>query len=468
MRSKSFFQGLSLLLLLNLAVKPIWIFFIDRQVQNMAGQVAYGNYFGILNLTIVLSFLTDGGLTNMMNQRIAAGRPVHTFQYIRIKLIMLMAYVMVCGFSGLIFHLQQWELLGYVVLIQVLNSSFVFLRGIITGFQLYSEDAWFSVLDKSLMILSCGSFIYFPFLFGSMNLLLFLQLQTVCTGIALLSVLYFAYKKGLLKTAEKESMQQIGAYVLPFALIYLLMSVHYRLDGFLLDRLHGPYEAGVYASAYRLLDAGNMIGYLAASFLVPFIARNRHEPPVLNSTLLLSRHVLQLSAVLVISFVLVYAPSVQQLLYHTPDAYNACIIQLCLLSLPGYYLVHIYGSVFTATRTFKPFIVILCGAVLLNSILNLLLIPVFGALACCAAAILSQLVCGVACMYAANRVLNLTPHLLSFIIYLATAIALTVLFYISKKFVLPLWSVLLVILAIILIIVGSGFHWIRSKLLTWP
>ena len=67
-----FYSSLSLLIVLNAIVKPIWIFGIDRQVQNEVGVAAYGTYFSILNLSIVLSFLNDWGLTVFYNRHLAA------------------------------------------------------------------------------------------------------------------------------------------------------------------------------------------------------------------------------------------------------------------------------------------------------------------------------------------------------------------------------------------------------------
>ena len=50
-------------MLLNVIVKPVWIFAIDRKVQLEVGQIEYGSYFALLNLTIIFSFLMDLGFT---------------------------------------------------------------------------------------------------------------------------------------------------------------------------------------------------------------------------------------------------------------------------------------------------------------------------------------------------------------------------------------------------------------------
>lgn len=67
-----FYASLGLLLVLNLLVKPLWIFGIDRPVQNSTGTAIYGSYFALLNLAIVLGFLLDWGLNAFMSRQLAA------------------------------------------------------------------------------------------------------------------------------------------------------------------------------------------------------------------------------------------------------------------------------------------------------------------------------------------------------------------------------------------------------------
>src|SRR5215467_8306092 len=71
MSHAKFYSSLSLLLVLNAIVKPVWIFGIDRQVQNITGVREYGTYFSLLNLSIVFGFLLDWGLNNFINRELA-------------------------------------------------------------------------------------------------------------------------------------------------------------------------------------------------------------------------------------------------------------------------------------------------------------------------------------------------------------------------------------------------------------
>jgi O-antigen/teichoic acid export membrane protein len=452
MKSSLFFKGLSWLIILNLLVKPAWVFFIDRQVQNIVGFEAFGSYFALLNLSYVLFFIADAGLSNMLNQRIANNNAVNLKQLLQLKFVLLVIYCIVFCTVGWLTHIEQWDILIAVVLIQILTSLFLFLRSIITAHQYFSADAIFSVIDKLLMILLCGSVIYTSF-FGSINLLLYLKVQVACTAIAISVAFVFILKKQLIILAPKENVLAVLKKIMPFTVIILLMSVHYRLDAFLLERIHpnGAYEAGVYASAYRLLDAANMIGYLAASFLVPFIAKHFLEKETVQDVILNTRHGLLFFSTGLVSFVVMYAPWLQNLLYHSTSGYNSFVIQLCIAALPGYCLVHVYGAVLTAIEKFRPLIVILIISVVLNIGLNLFLIPAYGALGCCFAALASQYVCGIAVYFTATKKINVSYGFRSVFIYCLLAILLFALFYFAKTALINVWIILAIAVGLTLL-----------------
>jgi O-antigen/teichoic acid export membrane protein len=454
MKPQPFFKGLSWLIFLNLLVKPVWIFAIDRQVQNSLGHEAYGKYFAVLNFTIILSFLADAGLTNMVNQRIAQGTPLNVRRLLRIKLLLLLAYMLLCLLASVLAGTGAMEIVLYAAAIQALASLFVFLRGIITANQLFQTDALLSILDKLGVIILCGVFIYLPYLFGGISLQRFLLVQVACLAAAAAAAFLVIYRKRLLPhDALVEEVLPMLKAMLPFTLILLLMALHYRLDGFLLERLHpnGAYEAGVYAASYRLLDAANVVGYLASSFLVPFVARNAQDPHRSGQALLYVRHGLMAAAVLAVCFCLVFAPWVMQLLYHTSDPYHADVLRWCIASLPGYMLVHVYGSALTATRRFKSFLSILLLCACLNAAANIYFLPKYGALAACVAALVSQGLCGLLCFFAAAKQLRTGYHWRSLALYLACGAVVLAALHAWKAALLNVWIILaLVVLAVLL------------------
>jgi O-antigen/teichoic acid export membrane protein len=427
------FKGLTWLIGLNILIKPVWIFGIDRKVQNLVGYEAYGSYFALFNLCYLLSFIADAGLTNMVNRNLASGEKLPFRQLLLFKtglsILYIIAVLLIANISGI----NNWQLLFYLIAVQILTSFFIFFRNVITALQLFSTDAWLSVIDKFLMIIICGTFLYTPLLSSSFDLILFLQIQTITILLSVMVAAFIVFKKKMIN-AESFSLNASLKLIMPFTLILLLMSSHTRLDGFLLERLHsdGAYEAGVYASAFRLLDAGNMIGFLAASFLVPFAAKNKNNKSLVSSSAISIRHVLVISAIFITAFVYFFAGWLQQLLYHSQIPYHSQIFVLCILSLPAYYIIHIYSSILTAFGNLKSLIIIVALSVLINSVINIFFIPQYGALASCVAAISSQYICALLCYLWAKKSLQNHFHFRSVVFYLFAAIILCLIFYFGR------------------------------------
>lgn len=446
-----FYSSLGLLLLLNAVIKPVWIFAIDRQVQNTVGTETYGIYFSLFGLSVVLSFLADWGFTFFFNRQLAArdkDLPALPGQFLVIKLVFAFIYCLVLVIVGGLSGIQRWDILLYVALIQVAMSLFVFFRSIITAYQWFRADAWLSVADKTLMILSCGILLYFPSVFGPVSIERFLFLQLACMTTAILVAVAWLLKKGISFSPGSKWFpeREVFKQAIPFGIIVLLMGAHSRMDAFLLERIHpnGAYEAGIYAAAYRLLDAANMGGYLFASFMLPYIARLWSGKREITTVVLQCRHFIILYTITLIIAVVFLASWIESVLYHHDDIYAKEVLQWCLPALAGYSLVHVYGTVLTATGHVKDFARIVLVGLVINMMLNFLLIPGLGAKGCCIAALYSQLFCGIASMLYVKQKLGISLHFRSLLIYTFTGILLCGFFYGFRDWPVAPWMLILV------------------------
>jgi len=434
MKFSGFLKGLSWLVALNVIIKPVWIFGIDRQLQNTIGHETYGSYFSILNLSIVLSFIMDAGITNRLNRQLASGKTADIKKMLWLKCLLSIVYLIIIYAVCLLSAIEKFDIVLLVCGIQILTSFLLFFRGLLTAEQQFIKDAWVSVIDKLLMILIAGALFYLPFYSSAITLTIFLWIQMGCTAATLFIAFGFTANNFYKNQLFTESSFHIFRSSLPFIIIILLMSVHNRLDGFLLERLHmnGAYEAGVYASAFRLLDAGNMVGYLAASFLVPYVARNLKTSLIIEKIVLSLRHVLILFSLLIASFIIVFADWVRELLYPAIADYASSILVFTIAVLPAYYLTHIYGSLLTAAGELKTFIRIIFASVIINVIINLFFIPEYGAIACCMAALISQCSCAVCCFVTATKKIGISFLSSSFFVYAVAALLILALFYGGK------------------------------------
>ncbi|MFN2457004.1 MAG: oligosaccharide flippase family protein [Chitinophagaceae bacterium] len=402
MKRLLFFKGVSWLILLNIIIKPLWIFAIDRQVQNVVGHEEYGIYFSLLNLSIVFSFISDAGISSMLNRQLALQQQINIKSLFRLKCALALVYIGTLLIVAWLTGISRWEILVLVVILQVAISFLLFFRSILTANQRFSTDAYVSVMDKALMILFCGPLLYVV-ADADFDIWTFLLIQIGCTLITIVFAFRFILKKELIRSFDRISLKNIFTLIAPFAVIILLMSAHYRIDGFLLERIRGPYEAGIYASAFRLLDAGSMAGYLIASFLVPFVARNSFDQKLVAKTVSKISQFLLPTGVAAAILIIIFSPWIMNLLYLDTTNYQVTILKLSIAVLPALYLTHIYGSVLTAKGLFSSFIKIILVSFLLNFSINILLIHQYGALASCAAAFVSQYICGLSCWVLASK-----------------------------------------------------------------
>ncbi len=384
--SRSFVSSLLLLILLNILVKPLWIFGIDREVQNITGYSAYGGYFALLNLSIVLNFLLDLGITPYFNRTVAAedGKGMVLFsQAFSIKLLLGVFY-------GIIVFMVAWtsgaltgKLLFMLMLMQVLNSFSLLLRSYLSASQQYSKDAWLSITDKLFVILAAGFVLLFPGISGSItiNLFVVIQIMGLLVSIAIGIIFLFNKISTIIISPFKNFDPRILRSSLPFALNIFFMASIGRADGFLLERLDkgGSYEAGIYASGFRLLDAVNMGGYLMASFLLPFISRNWPDKTSIRPILNACRHLLIFSGIIVTGFAWFYALPINHWLYYARDPETGDMIRILLLCLVPMSIVHIYGTLLTATGNIHSFLRISGFFALANILANLFFIPRYGA-----------------------------------------------------------------------------------------
>jgi O-antigen/teichoic acid export membrane protein len=117
--------------------------------------------------------------------------------------------------------------------------------------------------------------------------------------------------------------------------------------------------------------------------------------------------------------------------------------------MAGYSLVHIYGTALTATGRVIEFSYIVLISVLINSTMNLLLIPSYGARGSCIAALCSQLFCGIATMLYARQKIHTAIHFRSLLIYIFTGLLLAGFYYTFRNGPLPEWLLIIVAAGIV-------------------
>ncbi len=402
---KNFLLNLSFLVFVNLVVKPFWIFGIDRTVQNTVGTVDYGAYFTIFNYAFLFHILLDLGINNF-NSKTIAQEPNLVNRYLPnillLKASLTVLYLALCFAIAFLqnFSPLQWKILIWLCLNQVLASLILYFRSNLQGLHLFKTDSLFSVLDRLLMIVFCGLLLWGGIGGRPFQIEWFVYAQTVAYTLTALvgGVLVFRQLTGFEWQWQGHLVKDLLKESLPFALVGLLMTLYNRLDAVMMDYLlptEGEYEAGVYALAYRLLDACNMIAMLFGTLLIPMFSRlvQEKERDQLLNLVAFSGKLLFVFSFIVAIGAYFYQEPIILLLYAVPSLNEAMsIFGYLMLTFVASSSIYVFGSLMVAGNHIWELNYVALLGLLLNVIFNYWLIPLYGAQGAVIATLITQFI----------------------------------------------------------------------------
>lgn len=386
MKQKDFVFNIAILIFLNLLVKPFWILGIDVAVQNRVGAAAYGLYFAIFNFTYIFNVVLDMGITNFNNRNIARHTQLlskHLSGIIVLKLLLGAAYLLVTfavaaiiGYDSLHFKLLFWMAIN-----QFLNTFILYLRSNVSALLMFKTDSVLSVLDRLLMIVICGILLWTNVLKTNFTIEYFIYAQTAAYSVAALAALAVVLSK-----SHMRKLSWNGAFFLmilkksfPFALLYLLMAFYNRIDSVMIERLLpveiSTFEAGIYASAFRLLDALTMIAYLFSVILLPLFSKMLKEKEYLGGIINSAFSLLFFFAVTSATLLLCFKMPVLDLLYNEHVTESAAVFSFLIPCIIPISMTYIFGTLLTANGSMKLLNLSAAIGIVVNLLVNFILIP---------------------------------------------------------------------------------------------
>lgn len=420
------------MVLANLLVKPIWIFFIDRVVQNKVGNAEYGKYSSLMSLAIIFNIILDVGITSLNSREVANNKENMKLFFPNMliaKWVLAIVYLLVLIIVGYSFGYRAdvMKLLIIVGIIQILNSYLQFLRSNISAHHDFKIDSLFSIFDKLIVIGFGAIFLFVGTNASDFDILWFGYIQIAAYTIALLAasiVIIVRYEKLVWSNLSLSQLSQTMKRSLPYALLIFLMAIYMRSDSFLLERLDSSYQAGVYAQAYRLLDMLNMFGFLFAGMLLPMFARLLGGFKEVNTLLGHSVRILLPISIGICLFVIPYGEEVLQLLYAETNIASYYILVFVMLCFPAFCLMHIYSTLLTAAGKLKVLIGIAFFGAILSIGLNMVLIQYAHALGAAISAFVVEWAVGILYFIFCKKYFLLSIKVTSVIKYLVYILTL--------------------------------------------
>ncbi len=466
---KQFTKNILILLGINLLIKPLYVLGIDAQVQNQLGDETYGLYFALFNFCFLFQIILDMGILNYNSKEVASNRSSvkeHFAKVLGTKLMLIMAFIvaLILGALALGYEFSVYRTLFGLAVIMSLQSLLAYLRSHFSALGFFTTDSLLSALDKLLMILILGFFLYY---LREISIMKFIYGQIAALVIAIIVILAFLGTKFRLavRFSLKDSFQLLKQSF-PFALIFILMVLYTRMDGVMLERLldDNAKQAGVYAKSYRLMDAANLLGYLFSMLLLPMFANKLSENKTVNPLANSSTAMLLTCSTIISMVSFFYADELMTLIYSDLSPSHIMVFRYLMVVFWFMSIAYIFGALILAKGETKELNIVLCAGIAVNLVANLYLIPKEGALGAAKATLVTQAFVFFGQFLIAKRKFTLrypVSYIFKVVIFM---ILCFVLLYIFSQKVTILWILEVIIAVIILMGISILFGFFRLNL----
>jgi O-antigen/teichoic acid export membrane protein len=450
--NKKFLKNIIFLLFINLLIKPFWILGIDVAVQNLVGDKSYGLYLAVSQFAYLFYILLDLGLTNFNNRNIAQNNQLLSKHFVGIsqaKIFLTIIYFIVIFAIGWLigYRGEQLKLLALVGLNQVLLSFILYVRSNISALLLFKTDSMLSVLDRVLMILICSFLLWSGFFPKEyFNVYTYIYAQTVSYVITLIIavIIVLRHTGKLTIRINIPFVIMIIKKSLPYALLVLLMSFYNRLEPVLIERLLpediAASQAGVYAKAWRLFDAGNNISYLFSVILLPLFAAIIKEKEDLQGLVKQSFGIMLSMTCIIAVLCIFYSRNFMDIMY--PEQNNeeaSTILRILMGSFVSISITYIFGTLLTANGNLKQLNIVAACGVVINIVLNCTFIPHFQAVGAAFTSLCVQFTTCVIQFFIAKKIFNLNLGICFWLRLAAFLVLITVTTYLSTRLTINLW-----------------------------
>lgn len=398
---KKFLTNLALILFLNLLIKPIYILGIDRAVQVEVEAANYGIYFAIYNFCFILTIILDFGITNFNNKNIAQNNHLLTKHFsglFTLKIVLAIAYIITVVVLGFVigYDTRLMKLLLIVGFNMFLLFFINYMRSNLAGLHLFKTDSVVSILDRIILIILCVVMLKMHVFKGPNGIMYFVYAQTVAYLTSAIVVFIIVLRK-----TDRFNISwnwpfslMILKKSLPFAILTLQMSFYNRIDTVMIERMLdegvGDVQSGIYAQAFRILDATNMIAFLTAGMLLPIFSRMLKYKESVESLVKLISTLLLAPAIVIGVGCLFYSPELMEMLYKQHIEESAAIFGLLMLTFVAVSTSYIYGTLLTANGNMKQMNIMAAFGMVVNVSLNLILIKEYKAYGSAISSLITQ------------------------------------------------------------------------------
>lgn len=391
---RNFIKNVSFMLALNLMIKPLWVL-CEIWIQNRVGDTQYGLYSASLSLCMILGISLDLGINQMTTREVA--RDNHTAKQffgeaLGVKILLIpVFFILIFTVAVLLgYTTEQMNILFILTMAQVFTSLLLFVRAGFQGLHYFKQDSILSVTDRLILITGLTTLLVFT----AFSIFYLAYMQVIAYSITFFIAVWWLQKKSryISVCIKAESIKKILKKTAPYAVLWFFMTIYTRIDSVMLEWLlrdaqgkdFGKYMAGVYASAYRLMDFSNTIPIMFATILFPVFSSLLDKKRALEVFVKNVLVVMLFITFLIVSITTFYAKDILTLLYKSKNTVSMELsIPVFIVLMWAYIcfvLIYVFGTLLTSAESLKQLSQITVIGAVLSITLNAILIPQYYAL----------------------------------------------------------------------------------------
>ncbi|MCS6823329.1 MAG: oligosaccharide flippase family protein [Cytophagaceae bacterium] len=376
-------------------IKPVWLF-LENDIQEKIGDAEFGLYAALFSLGYLFLTLADFGINQYITKKLASDRNKlqeifsNVFSF---KLYMLIIYPVFMLMVGMVLGYEERELhfLAVLSFAQALLQLIFFFRANLQAAQYFLMDGIASIADKFFLVLMVLAMFSFK---TNLQLFVYIRMFSLLISAILLYILVikcFGFIKPHLQSRKLISLMK---WSFPFALITILYSINEKVDQVMIERLSSQTSAGVYAAAYRWMDAFMMYLWTILPIFFAKFARHLKQPDIQQKFFNFGHVITSVPMSYVCVFIFFYGDklffqfetnSVEQIAQKTE------VLKIIFIAVFLQGIFALYSTLLTATGHELQVSKMIVGSILINIILNYIYIPVYGAIAAAWVTVISTL-----------------------------------------------------------------------------
>ena len=369
----------------------VYFTLIARQI----GAENTGKYFFALSFTTIFVVFVDLGLTNVLVREVAKLKE-KTQEYfstiLSVKIILaLLSYLGAFITINLMGYEVEIKHLVYLsALTMLFDSLHLSIYGVMRALGNLKYEAWGIVGSQFITLLLGSIFLYTgkPLIFLMIAFVIPSFLNVVYASV----MLYRRYQIKLIPKYNKEIFKYLGQIALPFALAAIFARVYSYIDSIILSKMLGATAVGWYSIPYKITFAFQFIPLALVAALYPrFSEFFVHDKEKLVYYFERGMKYLMIIVLPIAIGLTVLSREIVLSIYTSEFLPSVLPLKILMISLIFSFLGFPIGAFLNACNRQGTQTTIVFGVLVLNVILNLLLIPIYGVVGAALAAAIGNI-----------------------------------------------------------------------------